>query len=174
MKAHATHRTRARVRKILVIFMESGGRAAPRFTRAARARARARALSTREFLQNSHFLFYNFQNNQGKSCSAPRVWQLCRSSAQSEPISKSYDRNNFASFSYSRFSQKYNVMQKIDKKHTAKGGAPIRNRTSPWNIPKTQDFTLDFHYFLFVFLQFGSVSNLSHNFTESCKMLYAF
>ena len=55
--------------------------------------ARARALSTRDF-QNSHFLLYNFQNNQGKSCSAPRVWQLCKSSAQSEPISKSYDQNN--------------------------------------------------------------------------------
>ena len=90
-------RARARVNKILVIFMESGGRAAPRFTRAARARARARAraLSTRGFHQNSHFLFCNFQNNQSKSCSAPRVWQLCKSSAQSEPISKSYDQNKF-------------------------------------------------------------------------------
>ena len=60
----------------------------------ARARARARALSTRDF-QNSHFLLYNFQNNQGKSCLASRVWQLCKISAQSEPISMSYDRNNF-------------------------------------------------------------------------------
>ena len=54
----------------------------------------ARALSTRDF-QNSHFLLYNFQNNQGKSCLASRVWQLCKISAQSEPISMSYDRNNF-------------------------------------------------------------------------------
>ena len=60
----------------------------------ARARARARALSTRDF-QNSHFLLYNFQNNQGKSCSALRVWQLCKSSARSEPISQSYDQNKF-------------------------------------------------------------------------------
>ena len=60
----------------------------------ARARARARALSTRKF-QNSRFLLDNSQNNQGKSCSAPRVWQLCKSSAQSEPISNSYDQNKF-------------------------------------------------------------------------------
>ena len=60
----------------------------------ARARARARALSTRKF-QNSRFLLDNSQNNQGKSCSAPRVWQLCKSPAQSEPISKSYDQNKF-------------------------------------------------------------------------------
>ena len=92
----ATHRTRARVRKILLLFMESGARAAPVYGgRPVRARARARALSTRDF-QNSHFLLYNFQNNQSKSCSAPRVWQVCKSSAQSESMSKSYAQNKFS------------------------------------------------------------------------------
>ena len=71
------------------------------------ARARARALSTRGFHQNSHFLFCNFQNNQSKTCSAPRVWQLCKSSAQSEPISKSYDQN-----------KKFKNLQKILKTKT--------------------------------------------------------
>ena len=84
-------------------WIRAGG---PQLWRAVRARARARALSTREFLQNSHFLLYNFQNNQGKSCSAPRVWQLCKSSAQSEPISKSYDQNKFPLFSYLKIDQK--------------------------------------------------------------------
>lgn len=72
----------------------SKGPEAPRSTRAGRARARARALSTRKF-QNSRFSLDNSQNNQGKRCLAPRVWQLCKSSAQSEPISKSYDQNKF-------------------------------------------------------------------------------
>ena len=92
----ATHRTRARVRKILTSIYGIGREGRPRLRGAARARARARAraLSTRDF-QNSHFLLYNFQNNQGKSCLASRVWQLCKISAQSEPISMSYDRNNF-------------------------------------------------------------------------------
>ena len=76
------------------IIINSAGERPPPRAGGACARARARALSTREF-QNSHFLLYNFQNNQGKSCSAPRVWQLCKSSARSEPISQSYDQNKF-------------------------------------------------------------------------------
>ena len=79
------------------LYLWNRARGPPPFTwggPCARARARARALSTRDF-QNSHFLLYNFQNNQGKSCLASRVWQLCKISAQSEPISMSYDRNNF-------------------------------------------------------------------------------
>ena len=92
----STHGKRARVRKILTSIYGIGREGRPRLRGAARARARARAraLSTRDF-QNSHFLLYNFQNNQGKSCLASRVWQLCKISAQSEPISMSYDRNNF-------------------------------------------------------------------------------
>ena len=105
-KKSGSHRTRARVKiflkrwarahseKYLLTFAKrAGGPPAP-WGGGPCARARARALSTRDF-QNSHFLLYNFQNNQGKSCSAPRVWQLCKSSAQSEPISKSYDQIKF-------------------------------------------------------------------------------
>ena len=105
-KKSGSHRTRARVKiflkrwarahseKYLLTFAKrAGGPPAP-WGGGPCARARARALSTRDF-QNSHFLLYNFQNNQGKSCSAPQVWQLCKSSAQSEPLSQSYDQIKF-------------------------------------------------------------------------------
>ena len=104
-KKSGSHRTRARVKiflkrwarahseKYLLTFAKrAGGPPAP-WGGGPCARARARALSTRDF-QNSHFLLYNFWNNQGKSCSASWVWQVCQSSARSEPISKSYDQNN--------------------------------------------------------------------------------
>ena len=84
---------RAHSEKYLLTFAErAGGPPAP-WGGGPCARARARAKYPG--LSNSHFLLYNFQNNQGKSCSAPRVWQLCKSSARSEPISQSYDQNKF-------------------------------------------------------------------------------
>ena len=97
----------------------------PQLWRAERARARARALSTREFLQNSHFLLYNFQNTQGKSCSAPRVWQLCKSWAQSEPISKSYDQNIFASFYSLKMHQKNHIIFELFLQFSRSPGPPV-------------------------------------------------
>ena len=90
------NKTCAPQRRIFKLSMRirAGG---PQLWRAVRARARARAKYP-GISSKLAFLFYNFQNNQGTSCSAPRVWQLCKSSAQSEPISTSYDENNFASF----------------------------------------------------------------------------
>ena len=61
----------------------------------ARARARARALSTTANHGISLFFKGNPRFDQGKSCSVPRVWQLCKISARSVPVSKSYDRNEF-------------------------------------------------------------------------------
>ena len=61
----------------------------------ARARARARALSTTANHGISLFFKGNPRFDQGKSCSVPRVWQLCKILAQSVPISKSYDQKKF-------------------------------------------------------------------------------
>ena len=68
------------------------GPEAPRFTRAVRARARARALSTTANHGISLFFKGNPRFDQGKSCSVPRVWQLCKISARSVPVSKRYDQ----------------------------------------------------------------------------------
>ena len=67
----------------------------PQLWRAGRARARARALSTTANHGISLFFKGNPRFDQGKSCSVPRVWQLCKISARSVPVSKSYDRNEF-------------------------------------------------------------------------------
>ena len=56
---------------------------------------RARALSTTANHGISLFFKGNPRFDQGKSCSVPRVWQLCKISARSVPVSKSYDRNEF-------------------------------------------------------------------------------
>ena len=61
----------------------------------ARARARARALSTTANHGISLFFKGNFRFDQGKSCSVPRVWQLCKISARSVPVSKRYDQRKF-------------------------------------------------------------------------------
>ncbi len=61
----------------------------------ARARARARALSTTANHGISLFFKGNSRFDQGKSCSVPRVWQLCKISARSVPVSKSYDQKKF-------------------------------------------------------------------------------
>ena len=58
----------------------------------ARARARARALSTTANHGISLFFKGNPRFDQGKSCSVPRVWQLCKISARSVPVSKRYDQ----------------------------------------------------------------------------------
>ena len=58
----------------------------------ARARARARALSTTANHGISLFFKGNSRFDQGKSCSVPRVWQLCKISARSVPVSKRYDQ----------------------------------------------------------------------------------
>ena len=60
-----------------------------------RARARARALSTTANHGISVFFKGNPPFNQGKSCSVPRVWQLCKISARSVPVSKRYDQRKF-------------------------------------------------------------------------------
>ena len=67
----------------------------PQLWRAGRARARARALSTTANHGISLFFKGNPRFDQGKSCSVPRVWQLCKIWAQSVPISKSYDQKKF-------------------------------------------------------------------------------
>ena len=61
----------------------------------ARARARARALSTTANHGISLFFKGNSRFDQGKSCSVPRVWQLCKISARSVPVSKRYDQRKF-------------------------------------------------------------------------------
>ena len=53
---------------------------------------RARALSTTANHGISIFFKGNSRFNQGKSCSVPRVWQLCKISARSVPVSKRYDQ----------------------------------------------------------------------------------
>ena len=58
-------------------------------------RARARALSTTANHGISLFFKGNSRFDQGKSCSVPRVWQLCKISARSVPVSKSYDQKKF-------------------------------------------------------------------------------
>ena len=70
----------------------------------ARARARARALSTTANHGISLFFKGNFRFDQGKSCSVPRVWQLCKISARSVPVSKRYDQRKFIK---KRFSLKF-------------------------------------------------------------------
>ena len=67
----------------------------PQLWRAGRARARARALSTTANHGISLFFKGNSRFDQGKSCSVPRVWQLCKISARSVPVSKSYDQKKF-------------------------------------------------------------------------------
>ena len=61
----------------------------------ARSRARARALSTTANHGISLFFKGNPRFDQGKSCSVPRVWQLCKISARSVPVSKRYDQRKF-------------------------------------------------------------------------------
>ena len=61
----------------------------------ARARARARALSTTANHGISLFFKGNPRFDQGKSCSVPRVWQLCKISARSVPVSKRYNQRKF-------------------------------------------------------------------------------
>ena len=54
------------------------------------ARARARALSTNRFTGKCTFFYGNVQNDQGKRCSVSRTLEVCKISAYSVPISKSY------------------------------------------------------------------------------------
>ena len=61
----------------------------------ARARARARALSTTANHGISLFFKGNSRFDQGKSCSVPRVWQLCKISARAVPVLKRYDQTKF-------------------------------------------------------------------------------
>ena len=61
----------------------------------ARARARARALSTTANHGISLFFKGNPRFDQGKSCSVPRVWQLCKISARAVPVLKRYDQRKF-------------------------------------------------------------------------------
>ena len=58
-------------------------------------RARARALSTTANHGISLFFKGNFRFDQGKSCSVPRVWQLCKISARAVPVLKRYDQTKF-------------------------------------------------------------------------------
>ena len=60
-----------------------------------RARARARALSTTANHGISLFFKGNLRFDQGKSCSVPRVWQLCKISARAVPVLKRYDQTKF-------------------------------------------------------------------------------
>ena len=60
--------------------------------RPGRARARARALSRNQNFKITTFLLVNFKNDHGKSCSVSRDWQPPQSSAQSVPISQTYDQ----------------------------------------------------------------------------------
>ena len=76
----------------------------PQLWRAGRARARARALSTTANHGISLFFKGNSRFDQGKSCSVPRVWQLCKISARSVPVSKRYDQRKFIK---KRFSLKF-------------------------------------------------------------------
>ena len=80
---------------VLLVFFERAGGQAPQVWEAwpsARARARARALSTNQNCKITTFLLVNFKNDHGKSWSVSRDWQPPKISAQSVPISQTYDR----------------------------------------------------------------------------------
>ena len=79
--------------RVLLVFFERAGGQAPQLWEAwPGARARARALSTTQNFKITTFLLVNFKNDHGKSCSVSRDWQPPKISAQSVPISKSYDQ----------------------------------------------------------------------------------
>ena len=83
---------RAAERVLLVFFERAGGQAPQLWEAWPSARARARALSTNQNFKITTFLLVNFKNDHGKSCSVSRDWQPPKISAQSVPISKSYDQ----------------------------------------------------------------------------------
>ena len=93
-KAWAAPNFNARARKNLfyLSFLNVREARPPSSGRPGRARARARALSTNQNFKITTFLLVNFKNDHGKSCSVSRDWQPPKISAQSVPISKSYDQ----------------------------------------------------------------------------------
>ena len=85
-------RARASERVLLVSFERAGGQAPQLWEAWPSARARARALSRNQNFKIITFLLVNFENDQGKSCSVSRDWQPPKISAQSVPISQTYDQ----------------------------------------------------------------------------------
>ena len=83
---------RAAERVLFVSFERAGGQAPQLWEAWPSARARARALSINQNCKITTFLLVNFKNDQGKSCSVSRDWQPPEISAQSVPISQTYDR----------------------------------------------------------------------------------
>ena len=77
---------RARKNLFYLSFLNVREARPPSSGRPGRARARARALSTKQNLKITTFLLVNFENDQGKSCSVSRDWQPPKISAQSVPI----------------------------------------------------------------------------------------
>ena len=75
--------------RVLLVFFERAGGQAPQLWEAWPS---ARALSTNQNFKITTFLLVNFKNDHGKSCSVSRDWQPPKISAQSVPISKSYDQ----------------------------------------------------------------------------------
>ena len=91
-KSAKFQRARAEELVLLVFFERAGGQAPQLWEAWPGARARARALSTTQNFKITTFLLVNFKNDHGKSCSVSRDWQPPKISAQSVPISKSYDQ----------------------------------------------------------------------------------
>ena len=91
-KSAKFQRARAEELVLLVFFERAGGQAPQLWEAWPGARARARALSRNQNFKITTFLLVNFKNDHGKSCSVSRDWQPPKISAQSVPISKSYDQ----------------------------------------------------------------------------------
>ena len=87
--------TRARKNLFYLSFLNVREARPPSSGRPGRARARARALSTKQNFKITTFLLVNFITDHGESCSVSRDWQPPKISARSVPVEKSYDQNKF-------------------------------------------------------------------------------
>ena len=131
---------RAAERVLLVFFGRAGGQAPQLWEAWPSARARARALSTNQNCKITTFLLVNFKNDHGKSCSVSRDWQPPKISAQSVPISQTYDQKpDFCKFKKAHhFSSKECLSFKKVSFATGKVGSQIQSPTSAEDLNKLQ------------------------------------